>query len=112
MAKIVQMARATGTVNSDSFLGFASGEVLFLGIDCGDGTNTEAEIEYQYAMSENITGLSAGDISGIAKKGWDYLWFKYKDAAPAGAPAKQPEYASVEEVYRRLAFQTLFGFGA
>lgn len=112
MAKIVQMARATGTVNEDSFLGFAPGEVLFLGLDCGDGTQTEAEVEYQFAMSENITGQTAGDITGIAKPGWDYLWFKYKDNADNNVPAKQPEYASVERVYRRIAFQPLFGFGA
>lgn len=112
MAKLVQFARATGSVNSDTFLGFAPGEVLFLGAECGDGSQTECEVQYQFAMSENVTGLSAGGITGIAKPGWDYLWFKHKPVTSNDKPGKNAEYASVEEVYPREAFVALFGFGA
>lgn len=112
IAKVKQLARATGSVNSDTFLGFSAGEVLFLGMDCGEGTQIEAEVQYQFAMSENISGLSLGDVTGITKPGWDYLWVKYKDASSNNKPAKQPEYVSVEQVYPRNAFVSLFGFGA
>ena len=42
------------------------------------------------AYSENVTGLSIGDIANIVKKGHQYAWIAYKDAEDSGKPSVQP----------------------
>ena len=100
----------TGKVNSGNFSVtirgnthlFAPGEVLFLGAS-GDESNASefVEVSCRFAASPNRTGLTIGDITGIAKKGWEYLWVRYADAEDATAKAivKKPVAAYVEKVY-------------
>jgi hypothetical protein len=101
----------TGKVNSAPFLGFAAGEVLFLGARGSDGTQTEATVSYSFAMSANATGLTIGAISNIAKKGWEYLWITYKDAVSNNKRASQPEFVYVERVYDTVDLGSVLGFG-
>jgi hypothetical protein len=51
--------------------------------------------------SPNRTGITVGDITGISKKGWEYLWVRYADSEDAAAKAivKKPVAAYVEKVY-------------
>ncbi len=80
-----QIIFAAGTVNSDRFLGFEPGEVLFLGPSgsqpfafMADGTVSfgEREVEFRFAVSPNLKGLKIGDIEDIDKDGHDYLWIE------------------------------------
>jgi hypothetical protein len=92
----------TGKTNSGTFKGFQAGEVLFLGASGsqrqGDGV---WEITFRFAASPNMTNLSIGGSSGIAKKGWEYLWVRYEDAEDSGAKSvvKKPKFVFVERVY-------------
>ncbi|MCJ7544508.1 MAG: hypothetical protein MUP47_08100 [Phycisphaerae bacterium] len=53
---------------------FAPGELLFLGGSGGESTGWEfAELTLPFAANPNRTGITIGDISGIDKKGWEYL---------------------------------------
>ena len=84
----------TGTVNDNTFNGFAAGEVLFLGAvgsRQGDDPNDQWEITYRFASLPNQTGLSVGDISGIAKKGWEYMDIRYAEVVgtPSGSDVQQ-----------------------
>ncbi len=101
----------TGKVNSGSFRGFAVGEVLFLGASGSQRGADDWEITYRFAASPNVTGLSVGSISGIAKKGWEYLWVRYGDAEDQHVLVKQPISAYVERVYELADFSGL-GIGA
>ena len=112
LARIKTLARATGAVNNTSFLTFDPGEVLFLGCDGGEGSQTETEVEYQFAMSENATGLTIGSIAGVEKLGWEYIWIKYKDKPVNGKPTKEPEAVYVDQVYKELPLSAILGFGA
>lgn len=94
----------TGKVNSGSFKGFQPGEVLFLGATGsrrGTGPEDDWEITFRFAASPNASGISVGPISGISKKGWEYLWVRYADQEDAGSHAivKRPVAAYVERVY-------------
>ena len=53
-----------------------------------------------------------GDLTGIAKKGWEYLWVRYEDAVDASAHKwiKKPAFAYVERVYPEGDFG-LLGIG-
>ena len=106
----------TGKVNSGGFRGLAAGECLFLGASGtlhGTETDTETtgdwEITYRFAASPNKTGITIGSISGITKKGWEYLWVRYADVEDMNAMAmvKRPVAAYVEQVYESADFSLL-----
>ena len=102
----------TGRVNNAPFRGFAAGEVLFLGASGSKRGQEDWEISFKFAASPNMTGLTIGDITGIAKKGWEYLWVRYADAEDAAAKAlvKRPAAVYVEKVYLDGDF-SLLGIG-
>ena len=103
----------TGKVNGDTFKRFAPGEVLFLGASGSKrvqmGEDADWEITYRFAASPNRSGVSIGGISGISKKGWEYLWVRYADHADplAKALVKRPIAAYVERVYESGNFAAL-----
>ena len=110
----------TGKVNNAAFRGLAAGECLFLGASgtlhgtestSGGGTSEggDWEITYRFAASPNKTGITIGSISGIAKKGWEYLWVRYADVEDMDAMAmvKRPVAAYVEQVYEDADFSSL-----
>lgn len=105
------LAYYTGTVNSTSFLGFPAGEVLFLGASGSGGTDAEAEVQYSFAVSQNANGLTIGDLTGIAKKGHEYLWIRYKESTSEDKAVAQPEFAYVERVYDTADLAGILGFG-
>ncbi len=91
----------TGKVNNATFKGFAAGECLFLGATGSKRGSGDWEITFRFAASPNVTNLTIGDITGINKKGWEYLWVRYQDTEDATAKAlvKRPIAAYVEQVY-------------
>jgi len=102
----------TGTVNYAAFKGFASGECLFLGAfgakrGCGDWA-----VSFEFASSPNRTGLVVGDITGISKKGWEYMWVEYEDGVDESAksPIKVPRAVHIEQVFYYGDF-SLLGIG-
>jgi hypothetical protein len=99
----------TGRVNHATFKGFAAGEVLFLGAS-GSKTGSEHwEIAFKFAASPNVTNLAVGNITVAAKKGWEYLWVRFRDEndGAANALVKRPAAAYVERVYDSADFSTL-----
>jgi hypothetical protein len=99
----------TGTVNNASFKGLAAGECLFLGASGSKRGDEMWQVTYRFAGSQNATGLTIGDITGIAKKGWEYLWVSYDDYKDPGSISfvKRPKCVSIEQVYRYTDFSTL-----
>lgn len=106
-------------VNNATFRGLPIGSVLFKG---ADGTfslkdPTLLEMTYRFAYSPNIDDWSIGSggnaISGIDKKGWEYLWVEYRDAeGEAGSDRlkKIPIQVNVEQVFYAGDF-SLLGIG-
>jgi hypothetical protein len=114
------LARKTGRTNDGVWLGFAEGEVLYMG-STGDGDVPLASgarvkpipIVHKYAASENVTALAVGDMTVPTKKGFEYLWVRYKQIESADAKnlIPKPVHAYVERVYEKVDFAALFGFG-
>lgn len=108
----LKVMEVTGTVNGGAFRGFSVGEVLFLGAAGarrGRSAGDLWEITFHFAASKNRTGLTVGPITGIAKKGWEYLWVLYEDGVDATAKGRvrTPKGAYVEQVYRAGDFSWL-----
>jgi hypothetical protein len=109
---------ATGTVNEDEFLGFAPGEVLFLGPSgqqplkfMADGTVQagERDIEFRFAVSPNLKELEFNGIEVPEKAGHDYIWFDYEPVQDSAQKAmtKKVRGVYVARVYRRTPFANL-----
>jgi hypothetical protein len=108
------LAGLTGCVNSAVFLGFAAGEVIFLGADGSDGTNADAEITYHFACESNLEGLTYqnGTITGVAKNGHDLLWLESVSSKDTNSkPVVKVIAAHIERVYRRVDLKAALGFG-
>jgi len=99
----------TGKVNNSPFKGLAAGECLFLGASGSRRGPDDWEITFRFAGSPNRTGLTVGPITGISKKGWEYLWVRYADAEDTASHTlvKQPIAAYVEKVYEEGNFAAL-----
>ncbi|MBN1553558.1 MAG: hypothetical protein JXA11_02350 [Phycisphaerae bacterium] len=100
----------TGRTNSASFKGMAAGECLFLGASgTKRGSGEDWEINFRFAGSPNRTGITVGSITGIAKKGWEYLWVEYESETDSSAKriVKRPVAAHVEKVYEEGDFSIL-----
>jgi hypothetical protein len=109
----VNLFRLTGKVNNASFRGLAAGEVLFLGASGSKRGKDDWEITFRFCASPNRTNITIGNITGIAKKGWEYMWVRYEDVEDTEAQSlvKRPLAVYVEQVYEYGDFSCL-GIGA
>jgi len=101
----------TGKVNDAAWREFVAGEVLFLGASGSKRGEDEWEITFKFAASPNRENMSVGSITGVNKKGWDYLWVYYEDEVSSNKLIKQPKAVYVEQVYSRADFAAL-GIGS
>jgi hypothetical protein len=58
-----------GYVNSATFRSRAAGELLFVGFNAQPQGGGTFEVEFVFATSANVTGLTFGPITGISKNG-------------------------------------------
>lgn len=118
---IRSVASITGTTNNASFRGFLAGEVLFVGCSGSQEWDTEKgdgpwSLSYRFIASPNagtggsIPALSIGDITGINKKGHEYLWVRYENDVDEQTLLKKPKHVYVNRVYREGNF-SLLGIG-
>jgi hypothetical protein len=109
------LSSITGTVNATPFLTFAPGEALFLGARGSDGSEAEANVNYQFAMAANQFGMTIGSITGVAKKAWEVAWIRYQDnvvtADGKEVPTREPKFVYVDRVYDEIDMATALGFG-
>ncbi len=106
-ANVAALSAYTGKVNSDSFQGFAAGEVLFLGASGGRRTDGKWDVAYKFSVSPNQSSFSVGNVSVGAKKGWDYAWVRYEDEVSGNAVVRKPAAVYVESVYESVSFANL-----
>ncbi|NBW14852.1 MAG: hypothetical protein EBR82_43315 [Caulobacteraceae bacterium] len=110
------LAGLTGSVNNASFRGFDAGEVLFVG--CSGSQEWDEEkgngpwtLSFKFVASPNVTNQKIGDITGVEKKGHEYLWVRYEDAVSSNDLVKRPRSVYVNRVYRDGNFSGL-GIGS
>jgi len=99
----------TGKVNSAPFKGLDAGECLFLGASGTKRADEQWELTFRFAASPNRTSITVGGMTGIAKKGWEYLWVRYADVEDqvSHTLVKQPLAAYIEKVYDEADFGAL-----
>jgi hypothetical protein len=106
------VAGVTGTTNNANFRGFEAGEVLFVGCSGSQEWDDQKgkgpwSLSFRFVASKNVTDETIGDISGVNKKGHEYLWVRYEDAVSSNVLLKKPKAVYVNKVYRESNFSTL-----
>lgn len=88
---------------------FAAGEVRFDWVSGGGRKGENTELNFKFTASENFENLTIGDITGINKKGWEYLWIRYADDVDTESKSliKKPVAVYVEQVYQVSDFNKL-----
>jgi hypothetical protein len=130
-AYIRSVATLTGTTNTAAFRGFYPGEVLFLGAsgnqewdeEKGDGpwslsfkftASPNAGPTYNAATgsrTDSVEPITVGSITGITKRGHEYLWVRYESDVEGTSLLKKPKMVYVNKVYRDGDFSGL-GIGS
>lgn len=110
VAYVKSLASMVGRTNANAFLSFAAGELLFVGASGSRRAKQDDwELTFKFDASPNISDITIGDITGISKLGFDYLWVAYEadedDDAKIVKP--QPRQVNVERVYRSADFSPL-----
>ena len=105
------LASFGGALNNAMFRGFGPGQVLFLG-GTGERSNTRPglfEVNAKFRAQPDKTGIVLGDITGIAKKAWEYLWIESGPSIsnPAAGMEQVPIGAHVERMADWLDFSQL-----
>ena len=108
------LAGITGTTNNASFRGFDIGEVLFIGCSGSQEWDDQKgkgpwSLSYRFVASKNVTNKTVGSITGIEKKGHEYLWVRYEQAVSGSASdlLQKPKAVYVNKVYKESDFSSL-----
>lgn len=106
------VARITKSINNSTWRGFAPKEVRFDGMSVSGTFGERTSMTYRFSVSPNADGLQIGDITGITKAGWDYLWCYYWEVEDDDSKflIKKPLQVNVNQVYP-LANFLLLGLG-
>lgn len=117
-AYIKTVAMLTGTINDANFRTFLPGEVLFAGCNGSQQWDSEKgdgpwQLSYKFIASPNagdgqtLPAIECGDITGIEKRGHDFLWVRYAEDVKNTVPLKKPKHVYVNKVYRDGNFSQL-----
>jgi hypothetical protein len=109
---IRSVAGVTGTTNNASFRGFEAGEVLFMGCSGSQEWDDQKgrgpwSLSFRFVASKNVTNQTIGSITGISKRGHDYLWVLYEGAVSGSTLLKRPKAVYVSKVYKDSDFSGL-----
>lgn len=97
----------TGTVNAFLFHEFGAGTGLFLGAAGARRGSGDWEVNFRFAGSPNVNGITIGDLEPIDKEGWDYLWILYEDTVEDFFHMKKPKAAYVHRPFLRASWVAL-----
>lgn len=103
----VALQELVGKVNNATFYGHAAGEVMFVGASGRSRNATDWEINYRFEVRPNRTGLTIGDVTGVAVDGWDVLWVWNERDEEGNKNIQKPFQVNVERVYERADFSVL-----
>lgn len=107
LAYVMTLVNLTYKTNNAAFRNFAQGELLFLGAEFRQSSNAEVTVVFKFSASPNRTNLTFGTITGVAKKGHEYLWVDYEAAEVSGYVVRRPRGVYVERVYEEGNFNQL-----
>ena len=107
------LSTLTGRINSQPFLVFNIGDVLFAGANgsqrFSSNESPEFDLSFKFIISPSIYDLQAGDIDVGYKRGWDYFWVEHVKVFDYDCVSKTliPQAAYIEQVYEEADLNKL-----
>lgn len=92
--------------NNATWRGFPAGTVLFHDAS-GQVDGGELVLTGNFFHEENVSGKTVGDITGIAKKGWEWSWTKHVEIETANKREVKPLAVYIEQIYKPANFSAL-----
>lgn len=89
----------TAKVNSNVYLGFQPGELLFKGASVSGKAGDRFRISLSFLAQPNLYSFTLGDFFIPQKLGWDYLDVLYVDTVDQGVLIKRPFAVYIHRVY-------------
>ena len=105
-AYLTKLRNAVGKTNVTAFRVFGAQEVQLVGISGQPAGNCVA-MTFSFAGSPSVEGLAIGDINGIDKKGFEYLWVRYKTDQGITGLTQVPAQVNIEKVIDTYEFADL-----
>lgn len=103
-----KLKRLVGKTNSQPFKGWDIGEVLLMGVSGTRRGAEDSELTFRWSVRENQDDLTVGQITGISKQGWQYLWPRYDKVRQSNGPAVNAiTHVAVATVFRQADFKDL-----
>lgn len=105
-AQINKWADLAGTVNEYVWQGREGGEVLFIGCQ-GQIQDGGGEVTFKFGVRKNRDDITVGDMTGVEKEGWEYMWVRYAQVEDEGVAIRVPVNVYIEQVYELSDFTEL-----
>lgn len=102
------LGRLVGKTNNAAFKGWEAGEVLAQSISGSKRGQEDWAVTFRFGCRENVTGATIAGISGVDKKGWEYLWPYYKLADSGTTLLNDVTHIIVNKVFQEANYA---GFG-
>ncbi|MBN9521077.1 hypothetical protein J0H58_21590 [bacterium] len=108
-----KICRMVGKTNDGDFRGYKRGELLYLPPSISGNLRTGWDIQHNFGFNEDQpendprNEVSPSITLRDGKRGWDYVWFRYKPKIVDGAKVSRPVAAYVEKVYDEANFGDL-----
>lgn len=110
-ALATNLSQFAGCLNQAAFRGFSAGNVLFIGGSGGRSTTRPGlfDLTVRFRGQLDATNLTIGDITGIAKKAWEYLWVESKPKKDPNSPnlIQMPAAVHIEQMGTWVDFSNL-----
>lgn len=102
------LKRCVGKTNSQPFKGWGPGEVLMRGISGTRRGYNDSELTFRWSVRENQFDLTVGEVTGITKGGWQYLWPRYTAITnSSGLVVQTITHVCVATVFRSVDYLQL-----
>lgn len=88
-----------GSTNETSFRIWTARELLMMGVSGQSRAEKPVGLTFRFAAARTLTGLTFGSITGVDKKGHEYLWFEYGNDADNDNFVAPPIAVHVERIY-------------
>lgn len=93
--------------NNAPFRGRAVDQVKFSNVTTNETGDDLVECTFYFEAAPHVDNITIGNISGISKKAWDYLWVFYTDDRSGNWLVKKPRFVYVEQVFYQGDFSVL-----
>lgn len=105
-----QVEAIVGSTNSATWRNREAGEVMLVGASGSRDSAGNQSLSFKFQRRVNVTGQVIGAITGIDKKGHEFLWVLPKKQEDTTRVISVPQAVYVERVYPSANFATVLGF--